>query len=184
MQRNLRSKIVALSFSIAVALIALGASEPLLANSVAVEVEDAWARPAIAQGNGAAYFVMRNVGDQPVTLVGASSTVAKYTEIHETYVIDSDHSHGDHEDDHSHHHHHDHGHDHHGAASQMLGMRKIDALPLAPGEELSFEPGGYHVMLIELQQALSWGESFEMILHFEEDYSLSVPVSVGSGPAR
>jgi len=185
-RKHCKKLIAALVFAVgAFAWIAFGASAPLRANPLQIEVESAWARPAIAQGNGSAYFVMRNTGDQPATLVGASSSVARYTEIHETYVIHPD---APHADDHAHH---DHGHEHHdhdhealGSASMMLGMRKIEALELAPGQEIAFEPGGYHIMLIELLEPLAWGDTFEVVLHFEGGHSVSVPVSVGSEPAR
>lgn len=172
----------------AVVLIMAFAPALVLAESFDVRVEQGWARPAIAHGNGAAYFVITNAGDEPVALIGAEGMVARFIEIHETYVIDPAHAHDEDEHGHDHHdhghheHHHDHGHDH--GAGTMLGMRKVDRIEIAPGAAVAFEPGGYHVMLIDLVEALAWGQEFELVLHFEGGHAVTATIQVGSEPSR
>jgi|GEM_PF-2542055 len=169
-----------------------------IAHELAVDVEGAWSRPAIAQGNGAVYFSLTNRESEPVTLVGASSTVARFTEIHETYVIESQ-GEADHGDEHTHEHAapgdapnaHGHSHAGHDEASPAvsvqpgptLGMRKIDEITIAPGETVHFAPGGYHVMLIQLEKTLVWGERFDVMLHFADGHTLTFAVEVGAGGA-
>lgn len=168
----------------------LVAPSPALAQALDVRVEHGWARPAIAGGNGAAYLVITNAGDQPVTLIGASSDVARFVEIHETYVIEPAHAHeGDehahHHDDHEAGHHDDHAHDH-GTTGALtaVGMRKVDGIRIEAGASVSFAPGGYHVMLIDLVEGLAWGREFEVVLHFEGGHSVSTIIEVGSEPAH
>ncbi len=50
----------------------------------------------------------------------------------------------------------------------MMGMRQLeDGLELPAGEEVSLEPGGYHVMLLELEQPIAEGDTIEVTLTFE-----------------
>ncbi len=50
----------------------------------------------------------------------------------------------------------------------MMGMRELeDGLELPAGEEVSLEPGGYHVMLLELKQPIAEGDTIEVTLMFE-----------------
>lgn len=47
------------------------------------------------------------------------------------------------------------------------GMRRTDAMMLAPGEPLVFEPGGRHAMLFGLHASLRPGGRVSLIFHFE-----------------
>ncbi len=50
----------------------------------------------------------------------------------------------------------------------MMGMRQLeDGLELPAGEEVSLEPGGYHVMLLELAQPIAEGDTIQVTLVFE-----------------
>ncbi len=50
----------------------------------------------------------------------------------------------------------------------MMGMRQLeDGLEIPAGEEVSLEPGGYHVMLLELEQPIAEGDTIEVTLNFE-----------------
>lgn len=182
----------------ALALVALMASVSS-GHELHVEIQGAWARPAIAHGNGAVYFSLTNLESEPLTLVGASAGVAQFVEVHETYAIDAppghdvmhSHGHASHEaghDDHSGHGHESSAHSVPGAsapqAGATLGMRMVEAITVAPGETVHFAPAGYHVMLIQLNQALVWGERFELTLHFADGHSVTFEVEVGAGPAQ
>lgn len=189
------TRTVAAAGAFVMALVLTVAPSFALAQSIDIQIDQGWARPAIAGGNGAAYLIITNAGDTPASLIGASSSVANFVEVHETYVIDPADAHADHGDGHGHDHHHDHAHDHHHdhghehhhdhhSAGTMLGMRKVDRLEIAPGQVVAFEPGGYHVMLIDLVDGLAWGEEFEVTLHFDGGYSVSATIQVGSEPSR
>ena len=60
----------------------------------------------------------------------------------------------------------------------MMGMREIDALDVPAGDTVSLEPGGHHLMLLELADDLVPGESFELTLEFAEAGEQTVTVEV------
>lgn len=92
--------------------------------------------------SGAAYLrTLRNTGDQPDRLIGATTPVAQTVEIHRS-VID---------------------------AQNVMRMRAIDGITLPPKAELQLRHGGeYHLMLIDLKQPLKDGDRFPMTLRFEK----------------
>jgi len=57
-------------------------------------------------------------------------------------------------------------------------MTPIDRVDLAAGQQVAFEPGGYHLMLFDLQQDLVEGDQFTLIMHFEQAGELEVDVKV------
>lgn len=119
-------------------------------------VTDAWVRAAmVPEGmtvpvNSAAYLTIENRGDGPDRLVGASFEGAKRVELHESFV------------------------DEQGIAS----MRPVDSVELPPGGEARLEPGGLHVMLMDLDAPLSAGDSVRMVLEFEVSGRLTVTAAV------
>lgn len=192
LRQAFRPLYLSLALLFACALIGAGIG---FANSAAAEgavtVERAWARPAIQGGNGAVYFVLANHGKDPVTLIGASSDVAEFVEIHETVLIDGDHddhhaahdhdAHG-HADHHADHHHHDHHGDHAGPGT--FAMFHLDKLEIPGESHAEFKPTGLHVMLINLKRTLAWGESFPITLHFADAPSITALVTVGDEPVN
>jgi len=129
------------------AALALAACEPAPDAETAeapvtdLAIEDAWARPADTSGvdRSAAYFTLRNGTAEPVRLVGARADVARVAEIHQSFEEDG-----------------------------VMRMRPVvDGVEVAPGEAVAFEPGGYHIMLIDLQRPLVEGDRFPMTLTFD-----------------
>ena len=51
----------------------------------------------------------------------------------------------------------------------MMAMRKEESLTLAPGQQLRFAPGGYHLMLINLKQPLRDGQRVQFSLIVDGD---------------
>ena len=47
------------------------------------------------------------------------------------------------------------------------GMRRTEAMALAPGEPLAFEPGGRHAMLFGLDASLRAGERIALTFNFD-----------------
>jgi hypothetical protein len=78
-----------------------------------------------------------------------------------------------------------HTHTHEGG---VMRMRRIEAIPAAPGSTVKLEPGGHHIMLMDLKQPLKEGEAIELTLVFEAagEMTVKVPVlKVGSpGPGE
>lgn len=137
-----------------------------------VAVDDVWARssPSMAMA-GAAYMTLTNGGDVDDALVevAVSDTVAGRAELHETRPVGE----GDGDD-------HDgegHGHDH----GSMMEMVHVDRIPIPAGETVHLEPGGFHVMLLELAAPLEAGSEFELTLTFAEAGEVTVTAVVGDG---
>ena len=143
------------------ALAACGGDDP-------ITIEGQWARTSPAMASmGAAYMsISASEGDQ---LVGVSvpASVAARAEIHEMVPADMDHSMDDSMDD-----------DEMAMDMGAMVMQQIMALDLPAGQTVSLEPGGYHVMLIDLAEPLVEGESFEVTLDFAEAEDLTVEVVV------
>ena len=95
-----------------------------------VQVRDAWARPAEAGDVTAAYMTLRNTGAVGDTLKAARTAVARAAEIHRSSA----------------------------GSDGVMQMRPVDDVFIPPGSSVAFEPGGYHVMLIDLQRPLVEGE--------------------------
>jgi copper(I)-binding protein len=109
----------------------------------ALRIDHPYATPAPpGASNGAAYLRgIRNTGDQPDRLVGASTPAARAVEIHRS-VIDT---------------------------QNVMRMRAIDGIAVPPKAELLLRHGGeHHLMLIDLKQPLKDGDRFPMTLRFEK----------------
>lgn len=92
-----------------------------------IVVSGAWLRPPAPGTHVAAgYFDIANRGDTSIDLVGASSDLAGAVEIH-SQTHDGD----------------------------MMQMRRLDKLTLAPGETTTLAPGGTHLMLLQFGDVTS-----------------------------
>lgn len=151
-------------------------------------VEEVWARTsADGQENGAAYMRITG-GAEDDALVGASVDVgiAGAVEVHETVPaddadgaaddvggMDDGAADADGMDDGAA----GHGGDMAGMAEGMT-MQPVSAIDVPAGETVVLEPGGYHVMLLELVEPLEEGQTFDLTLVFEEAGEVTVPVEV------
>ena len=111
-------------------------------------VSDPWARPALARGTGAAYFIVENPG-QADALLSAASDVSEIVEIHKTVMEQS-------------------------GTMQMMKMERI----AIPSGKTEFKPGGSHVMFINLKRDLKEGETFALKLVFEKAGEVNLQVKV------
>jgi len=102
----------------------------------------------------AAYFTIENQSAMPIVLASVTSPIAGKAEIHRT-VIEND-------------------------VARMEPME--DGVEIAPGETFNFEPGGYHIMLLDLVKDLQTGDYFALTLHFEMmgDEAMAQDVMVGA----
>jgi copper(I)-binding protein len=130
-----------------------------------IVVEDAWARPSpMEAGNGAAYMVIRNTGTQDDALLAADTDVARAVEIHETFTMETDGT--------------DEGGQNMGdMAGEMMGMRPVESIPVPAGGRATLEPGGYHIMLIEVEP-LEPGQTIPVTLTFEKAGTVEVEAEV------
>ena len=67
-------------------------------------------------------------------------------------------------------------------SGDVMEMHQLQSVPLNAGEDVIFEPGGLHIMLIGLKQDLKPGEEFEITLQFKNSEDLKVSVTVQDTP--
>ncbi len=117
-----------------------------------IEIVDAWARPGRVNGVSAIYMHVLNGSADTDTLLALSSPSAGLVELHETF---------------------DRG-------EGMMGMRESEE-PYFPGKSVvSMRPGGLHVMLMQLNEALNEGQEVELNLVFSGAGEISVTAPVRS----
>ncbi len=119
------------------------ASDPLCesAPAGAVTALDVWARPAPSgRSMTAAYMTICNRTDASIRLTGATSAVAGVTELHETRRN----------------------------AEGVASMAPIEGLDIAAGESANLEPGGAHVMLMQLRSEIAPGAAVPLTLTFAD----------------
>jgi len=61
---------------------------------------------------------------------------------------------------------------------EMTMQELVDGLVLNAGETVTFEPGSYHVMLLDLVEPLEVGDEIDLTLEFEQAGSVSLTVEV------
>jgi copper(I)-binding protein len=102
-----------------------------------VSVSDAWAR-ATMPGQKVSAAYMKLTADADVRLVAASSPAVPRVEVHEM-KMDGD----------------------------VMRMREVKAIDLPRGKTVSLEPGGLHIMLMNLGKPIAAGEVIPLTLVIE-----------------
>lgn len=115
-----------------------------------LSVDSAWARPGNSGSNSAAYFTINNRTSQPDLLLSAASDVTRAAEIHLSRMRED------------------------GA----MEMRPQENVPVPAGSSVQFEPGGLHVMLIDLNRDLQPGDTFQLRLFFQSAGQFVLDVQV------
>jgi hypothetical protein len=123
------------------------------AEAAPIAVDHVWSRAAMAGRIGVVYLTITATGSSD-TLVSISSPVAAKAELHESYN--------------------DNG---------VMKMRPIGSVIVAPGKPVVLQPGGYHIMLIDLARTLKAGDSFPITLHFAKAGAVTVTASVAKAGA-
>jgi len=120
-----------------------------------VKVSNAWVKPT-APGQPVAGAYMQLTSDTDVDVVSASSSVAAKTEIHEMNMV------GD-----------------------VMKMRRIDELALKAGKPVDLKPGGYHLMLIDLDHQIKAGEivPIELVTRDKAGKKNTIYLKVSAQPA-
>jgi copper(I)-binding protein len=112
-------------------------------------VSDVWARPGLADGTTGVFFVIDNPTDQTDRLLSAESEIAEAVELHKTTMADG-----------------------------VMKMTPQEYVEIPAGEEVIFQPGDLHVMLIGLHDQLNIGDSFELTLKFENAGQVTLTATV------
>ena len=66
----------------------------------------------------------------------------------------------------------------HGGMSGMMEMREVEEIAVPAGSTVELEPGGFHVMLLDVQRELTPGETIELTLTFEVAGEMTVQAEV------
>lgn len=140
----------------------------------AVIAVEAWVGRAPQGDMTAAYFTIINDTDDTVVLTSVDAEVAGVVEIHETRTVGEDgvHNHDEAADDHHDAHHEHDQHDH------SAIMFPVDEVEVHAQSEVAFEPGGLHVMLMELHEDLNTGDVVALELHFADGRVVTVDAEV------
>jgi periplasmic copper chaperone A len=118
-----------------------------------ITIEDGWVRATAGTDDptmSAAFMVINNGTDKDVALTAAASPVAGMVQLHEMVMADGD----------------------------MVMQEVADGITVAAGRGKVLEPGGFHVMLMDVQQELAPGDEAEVTLTFSDGstQTLTLPV--------
>jgi len=118
-----------------------------------ITVTDAWVRqPADGQTASAAYGTITNNGDTDIALVGGSVPFDATFEIHETLMDDE---------------------------GVMQMKQRLDGFVIAAGATFELEPGGPHVMMLDIDPA-DFVDSVDVTLIFDDGTEIVVTAPVRS----
>jgi len=116
-----------------------------------IHIGHPYARATLAvQSSGGAYLSLENTGKTDDRLVRVETGVARSAQIHNMEM-----------------------------AGDVMKMREVDAIDLKAGSKMAMKPGGgYHIMLVGLNQQLKAGDQFMMTLYFAKAGKIDVSVHV------
>jgi len=117
-----------------------------------LSVDGVWARSSANMQNAGAVYMQIVGGDEADRLIGVSvgADVAAMAEMHETSMADDG----------------------------MMSMQPIAGIDIPAGGEVMLEPGGFHVMLMQLAEPLAAGAEFDVTLTFETAGTLEVTAEI------
>ncbi len=119
-------------------------------NKKEIEIQNAWARPALKGGNSAVYFQIKNTTDAADLLKNAVCSTAGTTEIHKS-MMDK---------------------------NGVMMMKPQESVEIPVNATVAFEPGGLHIMLINLNQDLQVGDNLEVSLAFEKAGMITITAPI------
>ncbi|MGN2252667.1 copper chaperone PCu(A)C [Frateuria sp. GZRe12] len=122
----------------------LGAGAAQAGQADHVHATGAWIRVMPASLPAGGYVTLRNDGDQPVVLDGASSADYASVMLHESSTD-----------------------------TGMGRMRMVDRLTVPAHGQVALAPGGYHFMLMDAAKAVQPGQTVRITLHFADGSTLA-----------
>jgi copper(I)-binding protein len=111
-------------------------------------IEGAWVR-SNPNLMGAAYMVITSPDADELVAASVDPAIAGTVEVHEV-VMDAG----------------------------MMRMREVAGIPLPAGEAVALEPGGYHLMLLDMPEMLAPGTAVELTLAFASGTTRTVSAEV------
>jgi len=140
-------KINALLYSVIAAVVILGVTYALADDlSKDIFVSDAWVQAGPpSQNNSAAYLTITNNSSKEAILVSAASDIAGAVEIHQM----SD-------------------------TNGMMNMAMVSNVHIPAMGKITLQPGGFHIMLINLKKPVNKRDIIPITLHFQDGSSIMV----------
>ncbi|WP_341758285.1 copper chaperone PCu(A)C [Candidatus Tisiphia endosymbiont of Ditula angustiorana] len=120
-----------------------------IASTASIKILNAWARDS-ATNNSAIYFEIFNDSDLDYNLVNVSSDIANKVELHKSFVDEK-------------------------GVSRMV---KLDKLVIPAKSSAILQPGGMHIMLLDIKTILKVGDHFDLSLYFDNGLQKVVQVEV------
>lgn len=120
------------------------------AGDAAIEIKDPWIRSAPPNvAVMAAYLRLINHSDDTVKLIGVSSRQFERVEVHRSVMQDN-----------------------------IIHMEKMEPLLIAGKQEMIFEPGGFHLMLMDPHRPLLKGDTAHLRFEFDNGQELMLQARV------
>ncbi len=114
-----------------------------------ISVTHATVRMISPEVPAAAYFDMRNLEEVPIVLTGASSTACGAMMIHQSST-----------------------------EGGMARMRDVPSIVLQPHQDVTFKPGGYHLMCMNPSAALTSARTVPIKLEFKDHIPIETAFTV------
>ncbi len=141
------------AISVGLGVLGMLAAAGAMAADMGIMVMNPWVREAPPTARAlAGYMVVMNHADKERTLVGASSPSFGEVMLHRTVMEEG-----------------------------MAKMVHQHAIAIPAGGEVTFEPNGYHIMLMQPKQAFKAGDAIEVSLQFQNGEVLTVTHEVRPG---
>jgi copper(I)-binding protein len=119
--------------------------------SADITIADPWSRqPAEGQTTSAVYGAVTNGTDETITAISATASVSDTVELHEVLMNDE---------------------------GQMSMQEKEGGYEIAAGETFVFEPGGPHIMLLDIDAA-TYPDTVDVTLSFDNGATLAFTADV------
>lgn len=148
----LRRAVLAMVAALAAAAMAMPAPAPAHEEKTGdITIVHPWSRPAAQGQNGVIYLEISNGGATDDRLIAVSTPLAGRVELHRSTMEDGIHR-----------------------------MEKVDSIAVPAGGTVALEPGGLHVMLIDLKFMLMAEETIPATFSFEHAGDISTGFSVES----
>jgi periplasmic copper chaperone A len=123
---------------------------PAPTSSGDLTISGTYVQPLIpGQTNTAAYMTINNQTQKTYVLTGADSPMAQKTELHTVLMQDG-----------------------------IMKMRPVEAITLLPGQNVVFQPGDFHIMLIDVNTELNKDTLVPICLEFKESDTMCLQVPV------
>lgn len=114
------------------------------------QLSDAYARTSRPpHANSAAFLELKNLGDEPISIVNASTPRAGVTELH-TMIMEND----------------------------TMKMRRVDSIEIPSGETAVLKPGSDHLMFFELDGAWEVGQKIPILVELNDGAKIDFEVEV------